>query len=593
MMIVHYEVYVLESVRGWILHARYPRQEKDSAIAEAKELEKSMTIPVKVLKETYYTDNNAFDEEEVYASGKEVFLAAKKAAATSGKGGIEAAAAAAPGRGGGKGRAAPRRPAGPPAKAHQLLGRLLVIVAIALAAALLAIRLTPDIILFLWGMGIRMEVRPDTYSQILFAVFVLTFLMVAVPLATKFLPRSTEIPSMRRAAKPAPRRDPGRERLKKSVDKLANQAMAEGIAAEEEKKKKQEDKENEAETAAQMAEAMLAEMKASVREDEEEPPPPPPPAEEAPPKPTPVPSLSTSPAPMSAHSAVSSLLDGAIASLRATNPVLPADTKFALHLYVAGAIETLAERDGLNDGQKADLLVGAISGLGTKGDMAGKFVAKLPEYLLEPRYMAMLKSGRRAMAEHGQGNPIGTAAVLKGAMTDWNSRGGPKKQSIITVMFTDMVGSTDLTQERGDAAAQEIVRRHNTIVRVALSQFGGKEIKHTGDGIMASFPSAADACEATVQIQKQVAAYNAKSPGNELHLRIGLNAGEPIQEEDDLFGTTVQLSARVCAATQTDQILCTGVVKELASGRALDFASAGEHKLKGFKDMMTLWEIRY
>jgi len=80
-------------------------------------------------------------------------------------------------------------------------------------------------------------------------------------------------------------------------------------------------------------------------------------------------------------------------------------------------------------------------------------------------------------------------------------------------------------------------------------------------------------------------------PQQTLHLRIGLNAGEPIQEEDDLFGTTVQLAARVCAATATDQTLCTAVVKDLGQGKGATFLPAGRHALKGFREATDLFEV--
>ena len=160
----------------------------------------------------------------------------------------------------------------------------------------------------------------------------------------------------------------------------------------------------------------------------------------------------------------------------------------------------------------------------------------------------------------------------------------------MTVVFTDMVGSTDMTQAKGDQAAQIIVRRHNSIVRAALNEYGGKQIKHTGDGIMAAFPSPASGVEAAVAIQRAVAANNARFPDQTLHLRIGINAGEPIEEEEDLFGATVQLAARTCAAAGTDQIVCTNVVRELTGNKA-SFAARGPTTLKGFSEKVTLYEV--
>jgi len=178
-----------------------------------------------------------------------------------------------------------------------------------------------------------------------------------------------------------------------------------------------------------------------------------------------------------------------------------------------------------------------------------------------------------------------------GAFEAWNKpQTGQAQARIVTVLFTDMVGSTDMTQSRGDQAAQDIVRRHNSIVRAALAEFAGKEVKHTGDGIMASFASTSNGVEAAVAIQRAVARHNLRHKDQSLHLRIGINAGEPIEEEDDLFGTTVQLAARVCAQAHTDQILCTNVVRELSAGKGIDFVDKGSHELKGFKDTITLYE---
>jgi class 3 adenylate cyclase len=194
------------------------------------------------------------------------------------------------------------------------------------------------------------------------------------------------------------------------------------------------------------------------------------------------------------------------------------------------------------------------------------------------------------MANSLDGDEVSPPADLKQIMDTWNKPLTQTAQSIITIIFTDMVGSTDMTQAQGDIVAQGVVRRHNSIVRNALRDYQGKEIKHTGDGIMASFASAANAVEATISIQRQVKASNARSD-LPLHLRIGINSGEPIQEENDLFGGTVQLAARVCAKAGTDQILCTNVVKELSSGKGLGFINRGEHALKGFKEEMLLWEV--
>ncbi len=172
---------------------------------------------------------------------------------------------------------------------------------------------------------------------------------------------------------------------------------------------------------------------------------------------------------------------------------------------------------------------------------------------------------------------------------------------LVTILFTDMEGSTSLTQRLGDAKAQELLRTHNTIVRDALKNHGGAEIKHTGDGIMASFATASKALACATAIQTTFAEHNEAaaarpSTGSGLaeviRVRIGLNAGEPVAEEEDLFGTAVQLAARVCAQAEPGQVLAANVVRELAAGKPFLFSDQGDVVLRGFEDPVRLYEVR-
>jgi len=158
---------------------------------------------------------------------------------------------------------------------------------------------------------------------------------------------------------------------------------------------------------------------------------------------------------------------------------------------------------------------------------------------------------------------------------------------LVTILFTDMESSTALTQRLGDEKAQELVRRHNTAVRDALKAHSGSEIKHTGDGIMASFSSARGALDAAIAIQRALS--GAEGP----RVRIGLNAGEPVAEERDLFGTSVQLAARVCNEAEPGQILVSNVVRELAAGKQFLFSDRGDVALRGFEDPVRLYEVSW
>jgi class 3 adenylate cyclase len=163
---------------------------------------------------------------------------------------------------------------------------------------------------------------------------------------------------------------------------------------------------------------------------------------------------------------------------------------------------------------------------------------------------------------------------------------------LVTIFFTDMEGSTTLTQRLGDAAAQDVLRTHNTIIRDALKAYDGSETKHTGDGIMASFSSASRALECSIAIQRAFASHN-DSTDEPIRVRIGLNAGEPVAEDEDLFGTAVQLAARICAHAEPGQILAPIVVRELAAGKRFLFADLGDVALRGFEDPVRLFELRW
>jgi class 3 adenylate cyclase len=166
--------------------------------------------------------------------------------------------------------------------------------------------------------------------------------------------------------------------------------------------------------------------------------------------------------------------------------------------------------------------------------------------------------------------------------------------SSVTILFTDMEGSTSLTQRLGDEQAQAILSAHNAIIREALRAHSGREIKHTGDGIMASFASAGAALDCAITIQRRLADASAQPAGGEpVRVRIGINAGEPVTEGHDLFGTSVQLAARVCSQAEPGQVLVSNVVRELAAGKGFLFSDRGDYALRGFEDPVRLYELRW
>jgi class 3 adenylate cyclase len=166
---------------------------------------------------------------------------------------------------------------------------------------------------------------------------------------------------------------------------------------------------------------------------------------------------------------------------------------------------------------------------------------------------------------------------------------GQPDTALRAIMFTDIEGSTDISTSHGDEIVVGMVRRHNEIVRGALDRFGGHEVKHTGDGLFASFLSVTKAVEATIAIQRGTA--QSSEIGPPLAIKIGLSAGEPVEDSQDLFGASVNLAARICAHAQGGQTLVAGTIKDLAIGKDLHFVNQGAIGLKGFPDPVPIYEI--
>jgi class 3 adenylate cyclase len=169
-----------------------------------------------------------------------------------------------------------------------------------------------------------------------------------------------------------------------------------------------------------------------------------------------------------------------------------------------------------------------------------------------------------------------------------------------TILFTDLEGHTAMMQRLGDAAGRNVLREHERITREALVAHGGSEVKTMGDGFLASFGSAQRALECATALQRAFA--ETKLPleeggdheaGQSLRVRIGINAGEPIVEADDLFGNAVIAASRITAQAAGGQILVANVVRELVAGKGFLFSDCGDAELRGFEDPVRVWELSW
>ncbi len=163
-----------------------------------------------------------------------------------------------------------------------------------------------------------------------------------------------------------------------------------------------------------------------------------------------------------------------------------------------------------------------------------------------------------------------------------------------TILFTDVVGSTELSQRLSPDTAEEVRRGHFSILRQSIAEAGGREVKNLGDGLMVVFGSASAALACAVGMQQGVELDN-RNRAHSVGLRVGLSGGEVTREDDDYFGDPVVEAARLCAACEKGQVLATDVVRAMAGRRNPHACRAlGELTLKGISDPLetieVLWE---
>ena len=167
--------------------------------------------------------------------------------------------------------------------------------------------------------------------------------------------------------------------------------------------------------------------------------------------------------------------------------------------------------------------------------------------------------------------------------------GSADGSNLRVVLFTDVVNHTAMMQRLGDAAGRALLRRHEEATRSALAHHGGVEVKTLGDGFMATFGSASRAVECAIELQQQLEeVFDTTEP---VRVRIGLNAGEPIEDGGDLFGATVILAARIAAHAEGGEILIPESVRGLLAGKRYKFTDRGEFAPKGFDEPVRVFGV--
>ncbi|MEO8744030.1 MAG: ATPase, T2SS/T4P/T4SS family [Candidatus Dormiibacterota bacterium] len=219
--------------------------------------------------------------------------------------------------------------------------------------------------------------------------------------------------------------------------------------------------------------------------------------------------------------------------------------------------------------------------------------AKLLQTVRYPQGEAGFRASQdllRAVAE-GLGQPVNASAPLT-PETIIGSLAVGQTEGTVTIMFTDVEGSTRLLSTRGFTESHEIMKAYETIIEDKVAEHAGRRIKGLGDGFMISFGSGRHGVECALEIQKAIAEYSKQNPERKVRIRIGLNTGEVVEEAGDIFGAAVNVAARVAGKAKGGEILVSEVVRQLVGPMAeMKFKFRGRYKLKGFPDRWRLHEV--
>lgn len=208
----------------------------------------------------------------------------------------------------------------------------------------------------------------------------------------------------------------------------------------------------------------------------------------------------------------------------------------------------------------------------------------------QSRLAAASIAGARLQMVKGMTAPylVERATILRalGEFLGWATRSvAPPARGISTIVFTDVVGSTDLVKRLGDERGREALRVVEDLVVAEATDRSGRVVKHMGDGSMLEFESATRALEFARAVQERLA-------GGDAMLRIGMAAGEPIREGGDLHGAVVVVASRVAGLAGPGEIHISDGVRQLVVGKGFEADDLGPRDLKGFDEPVRVWRLR-
>ena len=268
------------------------------------------------------------------------------------------------------------------------------------------------------------------------------------------------------------------------------------------------------------------------------------------------------------------------------------DTPLGTMLYLSGASTELCAHFRLEEEEVRPLMQGVVAMARIGVTNIQNFFNNMEEYKLYPRYADMMEAGTigvKVKLEKSVGD-----AGLGEAFKRWigqDASSQEKPPEVAAVLFTDIVSFTASVNANGHEWMVDVLKAHNEIVRTVLDNFGGREVKHTGDGIMASFPVGIDAVNAAMMMQRSFDFFRQNMPGRAFRVRIGIGAGEPVHIDGDLFGAPVNLAARVIAQADSDEICLSELTAKMCPAEYYKFAEIPNCSLKGFEGAHTVYRL--
>jgi len=271
-----------------------------------------------------------------------------------------------------------------------------------------------------------------------------------------------------------------------------------------------------------------------------------------------------------------------MAEVTAVRPTLTPSERQAVSLYLAGAAQSVADRNVFDAVTTVGIVRHVLGYSGLSPTDTDAFLAELHGDAERPRFRRMIEAGAATMAGRIDNPSAKISPSVNDLLAVWNDPSTPAagpQQS--TFLLTDIVGSTALTSQIGNAGAQRVVRAHNAIVRAATKAFKGREVKHTGDGILVLFPDPMAGARAAMDIQREATAYAQDNPSAPLVLRVGVHIGDAVLEDGEYYGSAISILNGVCAVVDGGEICCSAAIRRKVAGPAFRFEDLGLRTLKG------------